>query len=114
MSARNNRLCRAPAPAPRRSGRHRAVSEAARPPRFARAGWVIVRALEVAAFTAAIATAVTVLVNPEAVGRQSLSPNRVHQLSHPRNNHTVQVAADVLPSVVSLQLDQGGRPAIGW
>jgi putative serine protease PepD len=113
MSARHNRFRWLPATAPRRSGRHRAVSEDARRHRLARAGWVIVRALEVAAFTAAIATAVTVLVNPEAVGSQSLSPNRVHQLSDPRYNATVQVAAEVLPSVVSLQLDQGGRPVIG-
>src|ERR1700740_2904042 len=112
MSARNNRFRRLPATAPRRSGRHRAVSEDARRHRLARGGGGIVRPLEGAGVHAAIAPAVTVLVNPEAVGSQSLSPNRVHQLSDPRNNPTVQVAADVLPSVVSLQLDQGGRPVI--
>jgi len=99
--------------ATRQSGRHRAVREDARRHRLARAGWVVVRALEVAAFTAAIATAVAVLVNPEAVGSQSLLPSPVHRLSDLRGITTEQVAAKVLPSVVSLQLEQGSRAVIG-
>jgi putative serine protease PepD len=99
--------------ATRRSGRHRAVREDARRHRLARAGWVVVRALEVAAFTAAIATAVAVLVNPEAVGSQSLLSSPGQRLSDPRGVPTEQVAAKVLPSVVSLQLDQGSRAVIG-
>ncbi|MBV8292322.1 MAG: trypsin-like peptidase domain-containing protein [Mycobacterium sp.] len=53
------------------------------------------------------------LVNPEAVGSQSLLPSPVHTQSDPRGVSTVQVATKVLPSVVALQLDLGGRPVIG-
>jgi putative serine protease PepD len=96
----------------RRSGRHRAVHRAGRH-NLVRAGWLVARALEVAAFVAAIAIAVAVLVNPEAVGSQSLSPSPVHNRSDSRGVTTVQVAATVLPSVVTLQLDQAGWPVIG-
>jgi putative serine protease PepD len=127
MSARHSRYRRLPGtararqdrgrpgvhPATRPSGRHRAIREGVRRHRLARAGWVVLRALEVAAFTVAIGTAVAVLVNPEAVGSQSLSPNPINQPTGPRGVPTEQVAAKVLPSVVSLQLEQGSRAVIG-
>jgi putative serine protease PepD len=96
----------------RQSGRHRAVHRTARH-KLVRTGRLTVRALEVVAFAAAIATAVAVLVNPEAVGSQSLLPSPVHTRPDPRGISAVQVAAKVLPSVVALELDLGGRPVIG-
>lgn len=114
MSARHNGFRRLQGhTAPQRSGRHRAVHRAGRKHSFVRACWFAVRALEVAGLTAAIATAVAVLVNPEAVGSQSLLPNSVHNQSNPRGISTVQLAAKVLPSVVALQLGQAGGPVIG-
>jgi putative serine protease PepD len=97
---------------PQRSGRHRAGHRTTRH-KLVRAGWLIVRAMEVTAFATAIAIAVAALVNPEAVGSQSLLPGPVHQRMDPHGLSTVQVAAKVLPSVVTLQLDQFGHPAIG-
>ncbi|MGO9035210.1 MAG: hypothetical protein ACLQI9_27005, partial [Mycobacterium sp.] len=68
------------------------------------------RALEVAGLVAAICTAVVVLVHPKAVGSQSVAADSALNRPDPRAFSIEQVAAKVLPSVVTLQINQGGYP----
>ncbi len=94
----------------RRYPSHRAATRTARRPGLARVRRLIVRALEVAGLVAAICTAVVVLVHPKAVGSQSVAADSVLNRPDPRAFSIEQVAAKVLPSVVTLQINQGGYP----
>ena len=95
---------------PRRYPSHRAAPRTARRPGLARVRRLIVRTLEVAGLAAAICTAVVVLVHPKAVGSQSVAADSVLNRPDPRAFSIEQVAAKVLPSVVTLQINQGGYP----
>jgi putative serine protease PepD len=104
-----------------RAGRHRvpypfpwAISVTAR--RLARVGTFIVRGVAAVMFIAAIAVAVAVLVRPPGVGGQlfvpgSPTPRAAVNFSAPLS--VEQVAAKVVPSVVTLETKAGDESEMG-
>jgi putative serine protease PepD len=99
-----------------RAGRYpaqEATGSAARWPRLARAGLLTVRALEVAIFAAIIVAAVALLAHPFAVGRASQDPNSALTLPNSGAASIEEVAAKVLPSVVTLQFGDGYQSRLG-
>jgi putative serine protease PepD len=99
-----------------RAGRnpsHRAIRVSARPRRLARGASLIIRALEVAVFFAVIVAAVALLAHPIAVGRQSQDSSSAVTLPYPAASSVEGVAAKVLPSVVTLQFNDGNRSEQG-
>ena len=71
------------------------------------------RGLEVALFAAAIAAAVAVLAHPPAVGTRSADSSSAMKLPYPNASSIEQVAAKVLPSVVTLQTIDRDRSRLG-
>lgn len=96
-----------------RTGRHRAVHRNSLRHNVTRAGWLLLRVLEVSAFTAAIAIAVAVLVNPEPVGSRSSLSDSGHPETNSGGLSIERVAAKVLPSVVTLQIGESSRSMMG-
>jgi putative serine protease PepD len=95
---------------------HRAKSVTALRQRQVRAGGFIMRGFAAAMLFAAVSFAVAVLVRPPAVGGQlfvpgSPTPRAAVNLSAPPS--VEQVAAKVLPSVVTLQTNVGGETELG-
>lgn len=93
-----------PTPAVRVSGRR---------PCLAPAGFLTVRAVEVAVFAAAVGAAIAVLAHPLAVGGPSRDANSAVMLPYSGSIPIEDVAAKVLPSVVTLQFDDGNRARLG-
>jgi putative serine protease PepD len=83
--------------------------------KLARAGTVVLRALAVAGFAAAIGLAVALLVHPPAVGSQLFTHGSAPPgpAVSPSVSPVERVAAKVLPSVVTLQTDQGSQSELG-
>jgi len=106
-----------------RAGRHRvphrfpsAISVTALRLRLARVGTFIVRGVAAVMFIAAIAVAVVVLVRPPTIGGQlfvpgSSTPPSVVNFSAPLS--VEQVAAKVLPSVVTVETKAGDESEMG-
>jgi putative serine protease PepD len=95
---------------------HRVVSVAARRQWLARAGTFIIRGIAAAILFAALGVAVVVLVHPPTTGSQALvsgftTPRSAVDFSAPRS--VEQIAAKVLPSVVTLQTSVGGETELG-
>ena len=95
---------------------HRVVSMTARRQRLARAGTFIIRGIAAAMFFAALGVAVAVLVHPPATGSQALvsgssTPRSPVDFSAPPS--VEQVAAKVLPSVVTLEIKAGDESEMG-
>ncbi|OBI49421.1 S1C family serine protease [Mycobacterium sp. E787] len=101
------------------SGRHpshRAVRVSARRKRLARGGLLILRGVEVALFVATIVAAVALLAHPLAVGRSSQDYSSAMTLPGPYSSGAFsveEVAAKVLPSVVTLEVNDGNRSQLG-
>ncbi|MBV8863475.1 MAG: trypsin-like peptidase domain-containing protein [Mycobacterium sp.] len=74
---------------------------------------MITRTLAVAGFVAVICAAVVLLIHPKAVGSQSVAADSAYNRPEPRALSIEQVAAKVLPSVVTLQIIQDGYPMRG-
>ena len=88
----------------------------ARRQRLARVGKFITRGLVVVIFCAAIGVAVAVLVGPLTIGEQSLVPASSAPRSAVSSSGLLsveQVAAKVLPSVVTLETKVGGETELG-
>lgn len=99
-----------------RAGRHRSYRAArvpARRQRLVRAGFVIMRAVEVSLFAAAVAAATALLAHPIAVGRPSDDSGSAMTLPHSGTFAIEDVAAKVLPSVVTLQSNDGSGAELG-
>src|ERR1700758_3434943 len=99
-----------------RPGRHRsyrAVRVPARRQRVARAGFLTMRIVEVALFAAAVAAAVALLAHPIAVGRPSEDSGSAMTRPYSGAFSIEDVAAKVLPSVVTLQFNDGNRSQLG-
>jgi putative serine protease PepD len=95
---------------------HRMVSVTARRQRLARAGTFVIRGIAAAMFFAALSVAVAVLVHPPATGSQALvsgspTPRSAVDFSAPPS--VEQIAAKVLPSMVTLQIKAGGGTELG-
>ena len=94
---------------------HRAARRTARRQMLARAWLLIMRAVTAAAFAAAIGFAVVVLVHPAGADSRSFVSST--PLPRPGSDIPVswveQVAAEVLPSVVMLQISEGGKSELG-
>jgi putative serine protease PepD len=99
-----------------RAGRypaHRAVRASARRQGRARRLPLAVRALEVTIFAAAIAAAAALLAHPFAVGRPSQESSSAVTLPYSGAFSIEEVAAKVLPSVVTLQFNDGNHSQLG-
>jgi putative serine protease PepD len=92
---------------------HRAVRVPAHRKRLARGGFLLVRGVEVAALVVAIAGAVALLAHPLAVGRPSQDASSAMTLPYSGAVSVEEVAAKVLPSVVTLQFNDGNRAQLG-
>jgi putative serine protease PepD len=105
------------------AGRHEAANAfqranlvIARRQTLANVGKFVIRVGAAVIFCAAIGFAVTVLVGPPSVGGQSLvpAPPISHSVVNSSESPSVeQVAAKVLPSVVTLQTNVGGETGVG-
>lgn len=99
-----------------RAGRHpthRAMRAPERRRRLARHGFVLLRALEVAVFVATIVAAVALLAHPPAVGRPSQESSSAVALPYSGAMSIEDVAAKVLPSVVTLEFNDGKQSQLG-
>jgi putative serine protease PepD len=106
-----------------RAGRHRLPTSSqwanlviARRQRLARAGTFIMRGFAVAMLVAAISFAVAVLVRPPAVGGQLFTPGTRAPRDAVNSSAPLsveQVAAKVLPSVVTLETKAGEQSEMG-
>jgi putative serine protease PepD len=95
-------------------GRHRAVDMTTKRQNPAHAGTLILRAMAVAVFAAAIGTAVALLVHPPAAGRQLFIPASTAPGTAAAATSAVErVAAKVSPSVVTLQTNLSDRSEQG-
>jgi putative serine protease PepD len=106
-----------------RAGRHKSphpshsvISVTARRQKLARAGTFIMRGIATAMFLAVIGIAVAILVRPPATGGTlsipgSATPRSAVNFSAPPS--VEQVAAKVLPSVVTLQTNAGDESELG-
>ncbi len=96
---------------------HRAARVPARRKRLARGGFLIVRGAEVALLVATIVAAVALLAHPLAVGRSSEDSSSA--VTFPNSGpysgafSVEEVAAKVLPSVVTLGFNDGNRSQLG-
>jgi putative serine protease PepD len=95
---------------------HWAISVTARRKKLARARTFIMRGIATAMFLAAIGVAVAILVRPPVTGEElsvpaSLAPRSAANFS--AQPSVEQVAAKVLPSVVTLQTNTGGESEQG-
>ncbi len=105
-----------PQPGDARAGRypaHRAIRPSARRQTRARTGLIAARALEVTVFCAAIAVAVALLAHPFAVGKPSADSSSAVTLPYSGAFSIEEVAAKVLPSVVTLQFNDGNHSQLG-
>jgi putative serine protease PepD len=96
-----------------RHASHRAIRVPARRQGLARARLLTVRALEITVFAAAIATAVALLAHPLAVGGPSRDSSSAMTLPYSGASSIKEVAAKVLPTVVTLQLTDGNHSQLG-
>ncbi len=101
---------------------HRAVRVPPRRKRLARGGLLILRGVEVALFVATIVAAVALLAHPLAVGRPSEDSSSAMTFPYSGPNSgpyssgafsVEEVAAKVLPSVVTLEVNDGNRSQLG-
>ena len=97
----------------RRHSSHRALRVSARRQSLARGGMVITRAFEVALFVAAVGAAVALLAHPLAVGRPSQDSGSAMTLPYSGAFSIEEVAAKVLPSVVTLQFNDANHSQLG-
>jgi len=100
-------------PASGRYPSHRAVRVPPRRKRLVRGGFLILRGVEVTLFVATIVAAVALLAHPLAVGRSSQDSGSAMTLPYSGAFSVEEVAAKVLPSVVTLQFDNGSRSQLG-
>jgi putative serine protease PepD len=98
---------------PGRYPSHRAARVPARRQRVARGASLILRGLEATLFAAAIGTAVALLAHPPVVGTRSTDSSSAMTRPYPSAFSIEQVAAKVLPSVVTLQTIDGDRSRLG-
>jgi S1-C subfamily serine protease len=98
---------------PGRYSSHRAARAPARRQRLARDGALIMRGLGATLFAAAIGAAVALLAHPPAVGTRSADTSSAMTRPYPSTFSIEQVAAKVLPSVVTLQITDGNRSRLG-
>jgi putative serine protease PepD len=93
---------------------HRAISVTARLGKLARAGTFIMRGITAAMFFAAIVIAVAILVRPPDVAGQLFVPGSPMPRSAASGPPSVdQIAAKVLPSVVTLETKAGNESEMG-
>ncbi|MGA8250523.1 MAG: trypsin-like peptidase domain-containing protein [Mycobacterium sp.] len=92
---------------------HRAVLAPARPQRRARGVFLIIRGLQVALFVATIVAAIAFVAHPLAVGRPSQDSGSAMPKPYSGAFAIEDVAAKVLPSVVTLQLSDGDNSQLG-
>jgi putative serine protease PepD len=85
----------------------------ARRQRLARGGSLIMRGLGATLFAAATGAAVALLAHPPAVGTRSADSSSAMTWPYPGGFSIEQVAAKVLPSVVTLQIIDGNRSQLG-
>jgi putative serine protease PepD len=97
---------------PGRYPAHRAIRTSARWS-LTRPGLVLVRAVEVAVFAAAIVAAVVLLARPFTVGRPAQDSSSAVMLPYSGALSIEEVAAKVLPSVVMLQFNDGNQSQLG-
>ena len=105
------------------AARHKALNSAqwaelviARRQRLAHVGKLLMRGVAALIFCAAIGIAVAVLVGPPTIGEQSLVPASPTPRSAVNSSGPLsveQVAAKVLPSVVTLETNVGGETELG-
>jgi putative serine protease PepD len=81
--------------------------------RLARGGLMLVRAAEFALFVGAVVAAIALLAHPLAVGKPSQDSSSTMTLPYPGAFSIEQVAAKVLPSVVTLQFNDGNHSQLG-
>jgi putative serine protease PepD len=98
---------------PSRYPSHRAARVSTRRQRLAHGWSLIMRGLEATLFAAAIGAAVTLLAHPPAVGTRSADSSSAMTRPHPSALSIEQVAAKVLPSVVTLETIDGDRSRLG-
>lgn len=99
-----------------RAGRHPAHRAAPVPTRrhpLARRGWLLVRGVEVTLFVATIVATIGLLAHPLAVGRPGQDSSSAVTIPYSGAFSVEEVAAKVLPSVVTLQFGDGGRSQLG-
>jgi putative serine protease PepD len=92
---------------------HGSVRAPARRQRLARSGFFVIRGVEVALFVATIVATIALLAHPLAVGRPSQDSSSAMTLPYSGGVSIEEVAAKVLPSVVTLQANDGNRSALG-
>ncbi|WP_068179550.1 trypsin-like peptidase domain-containing protein [Mycobacterium sp. UM_CSW] len=99
------------------SGRHSSHRVPRRRKRLVRGGLLLLRGAEVALFVATIFAAVALLAHPPAVGRSSVDSSFALALPNSGPNSGAfsvqEVAAKVLPSVVTLKFNDGNRSQLG-
>ena len=98
---------------PGRYPSHRAARVSPRRQRLARGGSLIMRGFEATLFAAAIGAAVALLAHPPAVGTRSADSSSAMTRPYPSAFSIEQVAAKVLPSVVTLQIIDGDHSRLG-
>ena len=74
---------------------------------------MVLRALEVVVFIATIVATIALLAHPPAVGRPLENSSSAMTLPYPGAFAVEEVAAKVLPSVVTLQFNDGSRSQLG-
>src|ERR1700751_2498924 len=92
---------------------HGSVRASAHRQRLARGGFFVIRGGEVALFVATIVATIALLAHPLAVGRPSQDSSSAMTLPYSGGVSIEEVAAKVLPSVVTLQANDGNRSALG-
>lgn len=80
---------------------------------LARGASLVARVLEVAVFLATVVTAIALLAHPLAVGSPSQESGPALTVPYSGPSSIEQVAAKVLPSVVTLQLHDGNESRLG-
>jgi putative serine protease PepD len=98
---------------PGRYPSHPAARVPTRRQKVARGASLILRGVEATLFAAAIGSAVAVLAHPPVVGTRSADSSSDITRPYPSAFSTEQVAAKVLPSVVTLQTVDGDRSRLG-
>ena len=96
-----------------RPGRYPSHRVPARGQRLARGGSLIMRGLGATLFAAAVGAAIALLAHPPVVGTRSADSSSAITRPDPSAFSIEQVAAKVLPSVVTLQTIDGNRSQLG-
>jgi putative serine protease PepD len=97
----------------RRNPAHAVKPVTTRPHWLANAGTMILHVIALALLCAAIGAAAALLLHPPAAGSELFVPSSSPQRGVELPGSVEQVAAKVLPSVVTLQTDGTGRSGLG-